>query len=259
MSNNAEPLPFQQIQFAFTANIRDPDSAPCLVDIEPRRMAIYQELLYNNVEGFINNCFPLLRKLYTDIDWHALVRDYFSRHRATSPLFLQIPREFLKYLQYERMPHPDDPLFLYELALFDWQQLELDISETEITLDAVDPQGDLLTGIPILSPLLQLHAYHFPVHRITPDFQPTQAETTPTYLLLYRDHADEIHTLEVNVITAHLISQLAESTESTGHDLLTRIARQLPHIQPEVVIQGGLDILTDLRARDVVLGTRLPD
>jgi uncharacterized protein len=259
MSNTAELLPFQKLQFGFAATIRDPLTVPCPADIEPRRMAIYQELLYNNVEGFISSCFPLVRRLYDDTNWHALVRDYFARHRAATPLFLQMPREFLNYLQQERTPHAADPPCLYELALFDWQKLALDIAEVDITLEAIDAAGDLLANIPVLSPLLQLHAYQFPVQRITPDFQPTQPGTTPTYLLLYRDHADEVHTLEVNAVTAHLVSQLAGGAGRTGSEILQAIAQQLQHPQPEVVMQGGLEILTDLRAREVILGTRQID
>lgn len=257
MSSTAELLPFQKIQFGFAANIRNPASVPCPADIEPRRMAIYQELFYNNVEGFISHSFPLLRRLYADDQWHTLVRDYFANHRATTPCFPEMPREFLKYLQYERTPNPDDPLFMFELALYDWQELALDIAEEEISLAGIDPAGELLTGIPVLSPLVQLHAYHFPVHRITPEFQPSQPEATPLYLLMYRNLADKVHTLEVNAVTAHLISQLATRPDVTGRELLTAIAAQLQHLQPEVVIQGGVQILNDLRARDIILGSKI--
>ena len=68
---------------------------PAPDDVEDRRMAIYRELFYNNVEGFLSNSFPVLRKLHDDDRWHAMVRDFFSQHLAQTPLFLEIPREFL--------------------------------------------------------------------------------------------------------------------------------------------------------------------
>ena len=89
---------FIQRQYDFAAHIRDPEHAPAPPDVEDRRMAIYRELFYNNVEGFLSNTFPVLREIYDDSHWHAMVRDYFSHHQSQTPLFLEIPREFLGWL-----------------------------------------------------------------------------------------------------------------------------------------------------------------
>ncbi len=90
---------FIRRQYAFAANIRDPENNPAPEDIEDRRMQIYRELFYNNVENFISGTFPVLRRIYSDADWHGLVREYFSRHRSRTPLFHEIPREFLNWLE----------------------------------------------------------------------------------------------------------------------------------------------------------------
>jgi hypothetical protein len=73
---------FTRRQYAFAANIRNPGNSPAPDDIEDRRMQIYRELFYNNVESFISGTFPVLRRIYSDADWHALVREYFSRHKS---------------------------------------------------------------------------------------------------------------------------------------------------------------------------------
>ena len=41
---------FQQLQHAFTAYIRDPDHQPVPKGINPERMQVYQELIYNNLD-----------------------------------------------------------------------------------------------------------------------------------------------------------------------------------------------------------------
>ena len=69
---------FIRRQYEFAANIRDPEKEPAPADIEERRMAVYRELFYNNVESFISGTFPVLRKLHRDEPWHALIRDYLS-------------------------------------------------------------------------------------------------------------------------------------------------------------------------------------
>ena len=137
---------FMDRQYAFAAHIRDPQRAAPPEDVEDRRMQIYRDLFYNNVQDFMANSFPVLRGLYSDDDWHALVRDYFARHRAHSPLFLQMPQEFLRYLESERGERPEDPLFLRELAHYEWVELALSIDTREIGYEGVDIGGDLLAG-----------------------------------------------------------------------------------------------------------------
>ena len=100
---------FTRLQHAFTAHIRDPERNPAPPDVEERRMRIDRELFYNNVESFMSSTFPVLRQIHTDAAWHALVREYFSRHAAQTPLFHEMPREFLNWLQNERPPDEPTP------------------------------------------------------------------------------------------------------------------------------------------------------
>ena len=49
----AERPEFIRKQFEFAAHIRDPENNPVPDNIEDRRMAIYRELFFNNVEDFM--------------------------------------------------------------------------------------------------------------------------------------------------------------------------------------------------------------
>ena len=62
---------FQRVQYRFAAHLRDPKRNPAPRGIEPRRMKIYRELFYNNVEGFLANAFPVLRRITPDARWHV--------------------------------------------------------------------------------------------------------------------------------------------------------------------------------------------
>ena len=93
------PRPFQRLQYRFAAHLRDPAQHKAPAGIEPRRMKIYRELFYNNVEGFLANAFPVLRRITPDAGWHALVREFFARHRSHEPLFHRVAAEFLKHLE----------------------------------------------------------------------------------------------------------------------------------------------------------------
>ncbi|MGH8246377.1 MAG: HvfC family RiPP maturation protein [Gammaproteobacteria bacterium] len=250
--------PFQKLQYEFTRHVRDPGGWPAPADIEDRRMGIYRELLYNNVESFLGNSFPVLRKISGADRWHTLMRDYFRAHRAHTPLFPRMPQEFVQYLERERGDQPGDPPFLLELAHYEWVELALGFDGRNIDLSGIDTDGDLLTGRPVLSPLAWPLAYRFPVHRISPDFLPEAPPEQATYLVVFRDRQDQVGFLELNPVSARLLELLQQESNRSSLELLQDIARELNHPDPDVVVDGGLEILRKLKARDVVLGTRIP-
>jgi len=252
----AEQPVFIRRQLEFAAHIRDPDNRPRPADVEERRMVIYRELFYNNIESLLAGNFPVLRKLLADDHWHALVRDFFVRHRARTPYFLEIAQEFLDYLHTERATEPRDPAFLLELAHYEWVELAVSISEESADPDSIDPNGDLMTGIPLVSPLAWNLSYRFAVHRIGPELQPEAPEQDPTHLVVYRTRAEKVEFMEINTVTQRLLQLLQDNPDCTGMGTMKRIAEELSHPQPDLVVESGRKLLYDLRARDIVLGTR---
>lgn len=247
---------FQQAQYQFAAHLRDPAGTTPPPDIEDRRMQIYRELFYNNVEDFLANAFPVLRKISADDVWHARVRDFYARHQCHDPLFHRVAEEFLRFLENERGQHPDDPPFMRELCHYEWVELALSVSPLLLTPELADPNGDLLSGRPLVSPLAWTLAYEWPVQRIAPDFLPDSPDAEPTYLIVHRNRHDEIHFMSINAVTARLMQLLEEDMQASGAELLARIAAELQHPQPQAVVEAGAAILADLRQRDILLGTR---
>lgn len=247
---------FQRLQREFAAHLRAPDRRAAPSDIEDRRLAIYRDLIYNNIESFIAGGFPVLRRLYRDGDWHRLVRDFVSRHASASPYFLQIGEEFLHYLQNEREPHACDPPFLLELAHYEWVELALDVSPEDWPAGLL-AEGDPLELVPVVSPLVWNLSYRYPVHRIGPAYRPLEAPETPTFLLVYRDRKDEVGFMEANAVTARLL-QLAEAEPASGRRLLQRLASELPQTDERAVLGFGRELLQKLLRLDVIAGFRLP-
>lgn len=247
---------FQESQYAFAAHIRDPQTHPAPSNIEDRRMAIYRDLFFNNVSGLLASTFPVVKKILTEQQWNDIVRDFFARHKSHTPYFLEIPKELIAYLQDERETAAGDPPFLFELAHYEWAELALTIDTTEICLEDIKRQGDLLSGRPVISPLAWSLAYSFPVQHISPDFLPQEAAEEPTFLVVYRDLADQVGFIEINAVTARLLELLELEEPKTGRELLTQIAGELNHPKPDVVIEGGRETLEHLRRHDIILGTR---
>lgn len=243
---------FIQQQRAFTAHIRDPLHNPAPSDIEDRRMGIYRDLFYNNVQSLLAGTYPVLHNLLSDAQWHALIRDYFAKHQAHTPLFPQMPSEFLRYLEEERETQEDDPPFLWELAHYEWAELGLSIDTREV--DWQPPPEAVLNAKPKLSPLAWVLAYRFPVHKLSPDYQPSEAPEQPTYLVIYRDPDDQVHFAELNPISARLLALIDEAQgQQTGQALLESICAELQHPNPAVVIQGGQSILRDFYVSWILL------
>ena len=247
---------FCDVQRIFAAHIRDPQGQPRPAGVDEGRMALYRDLIFGNVASLLATNFPVTRQILDDEHWEQLVRGFFIHHRCTTPLFHELAQEFLAYLQEVRTGDLQDPPFLLELAHYEWVELALDISDTEPNPTLADPNGNLLTGVPVVSPLAWNLTYRFPVHRIGPEHQPDAPPPESTHLVVYRTRQGQVEFLEINAVTQRLLQLLKEEPAPAGLDALTRIARELRHPRPAQVIEAGRGLLGDLRRRDILLGTR---
>lgn len=241
-------------QIEFAAHIRDPEHAPAPADVEDRRMAIYRELFFNNIQGFLASNFPVIRRLYGKAEWTALARDFFAHHRATTPLFPELPREFLRFLEQHRGTSAGDPPWLLELAHYEWVELALSLDEAEI--DAIETQvdADLLDTAPVRSPLAWVLSYRYPVHRIREDYRPIDPPDQATHLVVYRDRHDKVRFTELNAVSARLLQMLGEFPQRRGREHLQQIASELEAPDAAPIVEAGRRILEDFRKRDIVLG-----
>lgn len=252
-----EALPkFQRQQLAFTAHIRDPEHAPLPDGIPARRMAVYTEIFFNNINDQLTSNFPVLRQIISDERWNAMVRDFMARHRSSTPLFTEVAQEFLEYLQAEREPHSGDWPFMLELAHYEYVELAVAISVADEQLGEFDPNGDLLTGCPVVTPTAWNLSYQWPVHNLGPEYLPDEQPSEPTHLVVYRDRLDEVRFLQINAVTQRLLQLLKENPAHTGLDVLNTIAEELAHPNTDSVIKAGQELLDDLRQRSVILGIR---
>ena len=250
--NSTSPLPeFRRYQLAFTAHLRDPKTHPRPAGVPARGMKVYSELLYNNLEGFLLACFPVLKQTLGARRWNRLCREFFRTHRCHTPYFRQISDEFLQFLQ-DEWKRPDGyPEWVLELAHYEWVELALSVSN-RVCEDGVDPAGDLLDGVPVLNPVLANLAYRWPVQRIGPRVRVVPAATC---LLVFRDSDERICFKEINAFGARLIALLGAGTLS-GRAALERLAKESGHPDPAVLLAGGAELLRGLRAEGALLGTR---
>ena len=247
-------MDFQHYQRAFTARVRDPKANKRPQGAPAKRMQVYEELLYNNLEGFLLACFPVCRKILGVRRWNRLVRSFFRDHTNHTPYFRQIPEEFLKYLQDEWVRPEDFPAFLPELAHYEWVELELDTSDRDRDLPAHDPDGDLLAGRPLLNPVLRVLAYRWPVQRLSPRFKPAEPPVDPTFLVAWRNSSLEIRFNLLNPATARFLSLLQEHPDLSGDGVIQLLGRELQHPDPEALRAYARELLQGWRDEDILLG-----
>ena len=249
---DSAPSSLQRIQYAFAAYIRDPHRHPLPPGVSSRRMEMYRELFFNNIEDFLSGCFPVLQRILGDERWSALTQDFYARHRCRTPIFAEIPEEFLDFLNDELGDVSAYPPFLHELAHYEW--IEVAVARSEGQAPRTDPawQDDPMSHAVGLSELACLLAYRYPVHKISLDYQPQQAPEHPTYLVVYRNNEDEVKFVEITGVTYRLLQLLDETAGMVAGDAIQRIAEELNYPDPTLLRAPGEAILRDLATRGIV-------
>lgn len=240
---------FQQFQHDFGRHLRDPRRTPRPAGVPARRAAIYGELLFNKLIGFLDACYPVTRVVLGERRWRRLNRAFFRAARCRTPWFREIPREFLGWLT--ATADPALPPWLRELAHHEWVELALDVMDA--APPAHDPDGDLMIGIPVLAPALMNLAYAWPVHLIGSDYRPRKPR--PTHLLAFRAPDDEVRFVELNPVSARLLSLLQDG-ERTGRAACLQVAAEIAHRDPDAVVVHGTALLAELHRLGAILGTK---
>lgn len=241
---------------SLAAHVRDPERAPP-PDVEARRVQVYRDLFFNSLQGLLAGHFPVIRRILGVDGWKALVRDFYREHRCATPLFPEVPREFVQYVAVRAIDERGDAGWLPELAHYEWAELALDFSEAEPARVPHDPDGDLLGGVPLPSPLAWALGYAWPVHRLSPAYLPDAPPTTPTFLLVRRDAAGNVRFDEINALTFRLLQRLADDAPASGRDHLLALADEAGAADPEAFVADGAAMLRRLRSEGVILGTAL--
>lgn len=235
-------------------HVRQPTMHPGPPGIEPRRLKVYSDLVYNNLDGLLAGTFPVIRKTLGDADWQALIRRFLVTHVSRTPLFTELGRELVEFLESDAGLDPERP-WLAELAHYEWAELGLQLSDA--SLPAHDPGGDLLEGVPVLSPLAWPLAYRWPVSSIGPHYQPEVAPETPTLLLLRREADGGVHFSALSPLLFRLLELVEANVDASAHHLLRQLAQEAGQVDIDAFLAEARPMLDRLHVEGVLLGTRI--
>ncbi|HUH89148.1 MAG TPA: putative DNA-binding domain-containing protein [Lysobacter sp.] len=253
-------------QRALSDYIRDPDHAPAPVGIEARQLKVYHELFFNNLQSMLAGNFPVIHRILSTSSngdrWTPLIRDFYREHPSRTPLFTELAREFLRYLQHRADTARGDPPWLPELAHYEWVELALQISENVVDAPGESPAptlagivaGEPLTRVALrLSPLAWPFAYRWPVHRLAPDYLPESPPAEPTFLLLQRDAAGKVHFQQLNALTFRLLDRIEQTPGLHAHTLLHELAGEARASSVPAFIEQGDTMLRQLRDAGILI------
>lgn len=246
-------ITLKQQQQQFASHLRAPEQFAEPTAIEPRRMAIYRDLFFNNIESFISSAFPVFRSLFDEQEWLLLVRDFFTQHKAQSPYFLEISEEFLAWLNDDTLAIHSRFPFARELCHYEWLELALDVA-SDINDNAFEPEGDLFAQAIVLSKVIWTQAYAWPVHEIGKNNIPSILPNQASCLLVYRNEKLAIEFIQVNVATIRLIELIEEHFNMSGETVIGLLAKEMGQPMSESFIQFALETLEKLRSLGIVLG-----
>ena len=239
-------LDFQHYQLAFTAHIRDPSANKKPARVQNTRMAIYREIVFNNVFSSVSACFPVCNSILGARAWRKLVRTFFAHHQAKSPIFREIPRQFLQYIETKI----DLPIYFQSLAHYEW--VELAVASLQTNPIKISKTTDLLNEKPILTPAHMLLSYDYAVQSISKRHLPKGTEQT--CLLVFRNAENKVKFIELNPITFQLLN-LIKTNQLTGRQALTMLAEEIAHPDVDAIITFGAEILADLAKQQAIIGS----
>jgi hypothetical protein len=91
-------------------------------------MAVYNELLFNNICGFSMPASRSAGPSSAKQRWRRLCRTFYRDWPLHTPWFREIPREFVRYLAEADIRQPL-PAWLAELAHYEWAELAVDVMD----------------------------------------------------------------------------------------------------------------------------------
>lgn len=246
--------PLLAFQMAMGRHVRDPRRAPRPDGVPRRRVAIYNELVFNNLEGLLRPCFPVTRAVL-GTRWPRLVRQFCREARCQSPLFREVPAEFLQWLIGQPGTETPLPPWLRELAHYEWAELAVDLMPRGALPPPATPAQATAWDdrVPALNPALMNLAYQWPVHRIGPDFRPRKP--LATFMLVYRDRDDAVGFMALNAVSSRLLQLLGTGT-LTSRQACEAVAAEMGQPGDSRLIDGGLRQIHQWTTQDIILGAK---
>jgi hypothetical protein len=244
-----------------------------LQGIEGRRLALYEELLFNTVLETLQNIYPytyrlLSRRGSAEAEWKVVAESYRRAYPNQSYKLMGAVSSFPEFLSEQAALMETYP-FLSDLALYEWIEMEvinLPDPAAEIDFpDAIPPLEKLAEFRPVWNPARRLHRFRFHMPEVLEQMKQSNFEMQNqevllkrTDILIYRDPTTlEARFFCLNELTAELIA-LSEVHPVSYQELLLLIQEQSPALKVlpiEIIAMQAYGLFETCLDNGILLGS----
>jgi len=236
---------FQKIQQHFADRIRHKDNVSCPIGIDNARMQVYEECFFNGISELLSNAFPVINEILTGSEWESLIKNFYAFHHCKSPLFYEVPQEFLEYLINTNSLIEKYP-FIIELAHYEWMELALDLAVGEVSKP--NEEINLYKNKFILSPLAEVVAYNYPVHKIKKGNNPKKEIV---FICIYRNYEYKVKFIELNQLSARILLMF-KGKALYINNVMQELINDFKIIKSEKFLRTNIDVIKKLIACGVI-------
>jgi hypothetical protein len=230
-------------QSGFAKHVRNPSQVRCPDGVPEGPAKIYRELLFNNITGFIDSCFPVAKSLMPPARWRNLCKAFFRDWPSHTPFFSRIPWQFVQFVQAQHAALKV-PAYMPELLHYEWLELEVDTAPDQSV-------GSSVSKRMALNPAVRYARYQWPVHQIGTDYRPRKPR--PVVLLVHRDAGHAVRFMEINEITAQLLDILGEGPK-TADEALKILAMRMGLANADALQIHGRQLLSGFIQQEIITG-----
>lgn len=248
---------------------------PSLQGIEGKRIALYEELMFNTVLDTLQNIYPYTYRLLSregerEAEWVALAEQYRRGYPNQSYKLMGAVCAFPEFLAEQGNLIRKYP-FLTDLALYEWLEmvvLNLPNPADEIQMASVPAPEAWAQYSPVWNAAAELRRFNYHVpeilelfHLEDTDWKSLESGKIPKKsvdILIYRDpQTMEARFFCLNGLTARLI-QLSTDASISYAEAITRLQQDLPTLQgipAEVITQQAAGLFQMCLQNGMLLGS----
>jgi len=205
------------------------------VDIEgitPGRIHHYRRLVYNVINGTLEQAYPLTYDLVSQDQWDDWVEHFFATAKLDSPQLFRMPENFYEWSVENNMDVVLDLPYLNDLLLLEWVEIEVHTMKN-IDFPNVKMKGDILNDVLATNPEYRLIELDYPVH-LYPAAECVEKKGH-YYVLIFREAIQyKVQFVNLSILHLFLIQKI----------MLTETA--LINLIPEAVSLFSLDASNDI-------------
>jgi len=221
--NQQEDYSLSAVQHRLCSYIRSPNGSNPPEGLDLRRLNVYRELVFNNIESLLSGTFPVLKSILGE-RWNEQVTDFLSAYRAQTPYFTRLANEFYRFIQH-RQSEGTVPLYVEELAHHELLELELLYRQADGYVQPCTPVSE--PGL-ALSPLAEITRYRYPVHRLSALYLPELPPEDPTYMLQFRNRVGKVVFMQLSAVAFQLLTLISLHPGQPGDRWLEGLAGSRP-------------------------------